>query len=527
MYQGRFEPGVQRNQAQKVRPTGASQQSKTSQTQRTSGASSQQRTTSQPQRTGAQQRPAQPVRQTKTAPQKRGPRVGGIIFYTLYFLMIAVFALGMMFALKWLDSWLVAYEASQPTTKSQEVFDELFSNPDWGRLYELSGAEDTPYEGKEQYAAYMTEKVGGAALTFTETSAGTSGDKKYLVRMGDTTVASFTLSGQTERVTDIPDWNLEKVELVFDRASGYRIQKLEGHTAYVNGAPLDDSFTIQIATTKAEEYLPIGVSGVRTCIQQIDGLMMKPTVTINDQEGNPVEVDYDETTGMFVEKSVGGTIPDDLRERVCAAAEAYGKYLAGTGSRDTLRLYFEASGNAYKEITSADLAWTKTGSGQKIMNETVSEYTRYSDSLFSARVAYSLDITRSDGSVKSNPVDATFFFSLNNGKWMVYEMTNEEVQIPVGQVRLTFMNGETELSTGFYNTDSQELQTPIVTAPEGKVFAGWFRESIDDNGRKSLDLVFSPDENGLVTIPSGATLEPMTLYAYFEDASAAAEGGEA
>lgn len=225
---------------------------------------------------------------------------------------------------------------------------------------------------------------------------------------------------------------------------------------------------------------------------------------------------------MFVEKSVGGTIPDDLRERAIAAAEAYGKYLAGSGSRNELRVYFESSGNAYKEITGADLAWTKTGSGQKIMNETVSEYTRYSDTLFSVRIAYSLDITRSDGSVKSNPVDATFFFSLTNNKWMVYEMTNEEVQIPVGQVRLTFMNGETKLDSGFYDTDSKELLTPLVTAPEGKTFAGWFRETIDENGRKTLNRVFVPDETGLVTLSDDVSLEPMTLYAYFEDA----EGGE-
>lgn len=515
MYQGRFEPGVQRNHSAPQTAPGKNQ------TQRTAGASQSQ------QRAASQQRTAQSVRQAQPIPRKKGPRVGGMIFYTLYFMMIGVFALSMFLGLRWLDGWLIAYEASQPTTKSQEVFDELFAAPDWGKLYELSGAEDTPYEGKDQYAAYMAEKVGSTPLTFTETSAGTSGDKKYLVRMGDTTVASFTLSGQTAQITDIPDWNLGKVELVFDRASGYLIQKLEGHTAYVNGAPLDDSFTIQIATTKAEEYLPIGTSGVRTCIQQIEGLMLRPTVTINDQNGNPVEVDYDETAGMFVEKSVGGTIPDDLRERVTGAAEAYGKYLGGTGSNTDLRRYFETSGNAYKEITKADRSWTKTGVSQKIMNETVSEYTRYSDTLFSARVSYSLDITRSDGSIKSNPVDATFFFTLTNNKWMVYEMTNEEVQIPVGQVRLTFKDGDTLLDTNFYATDSKELMTPVVAAPEGKVFAGWVRESIDENGRMTLDLVFTPDETGHVAIPSGATLEPMTLYAYFEDASASGEGGNA
>ncbi len=509
MYQGRFEPGVQRNLAQKAR----------------SGSAPAQDRASQPQRAASQQRSAQTTRQAKPVAKKKGPRVGGMIFYTLYFLMIGVFAVGMVLALRWLDNWLVAYEASQPTTKCQEVFEELFTNPDWGSLYELSGVEDSLYEGKEQYVAYMTEKVGNTELTYLETSAGTSGDKKYLVQLGDESIASFTLTGQTESITDIPDWELGEVDLVFDRAEGYLIQKQEGHTAYVNGVPLDDSFTIQIATTKAEEYLPIGVSAGRTYIQEIEGLMMRPTVTINDQDGQPMEVDYDESQGMFVETSVGGTIPDDLRERTIGAAEAYGKYLAGIGSTTELRMYFESSGNAYQQITQADLAWTKTGASQKIMNETLSEYARYSDTLFSARVAFSLDITRSDGSVKSYPVDTTFFFSLTNSKWMCYEMTNEEVQIPVGQVRLIFMDGETELNRGFYNTETEELYTPVVAAPEGKVFVGWVQETVDEDGRKQLELVFQPDETGLVNIPSGTTLEPMTLYAYFEDA-ASSEGGE-
>ncbi len=524
MYQGRFEPGVERNQAQKAR---APQQNRTP--QRPAGASSQQRTASQQKTTTQHQRTTQTNRQVQPASRKRGPRVGGMIFYTLYFLMIAAFALGMMFALKWLEGWLVDFEAAQPTTKSQEVFDQLFASPDWGKLYELSGAQDTPYEGKEQYTAYMTEKVGSTPLTFTATSNGTSDDKKFLVQMDGQTIASFTLSGETKHITDIPNWDLGKVELVFDRASGYLIQKMEGHTAYVNGAPLDDSFTIQIATTKAEEYLPIGVSGVRTCIQKIDGLMVKPTVTINDQNGSPVEVDYDETTGMFVEKAVGGEIPEDLRAQVSGAAESWGKLMIKECDSRELSKYYDTTGEAYKaimDIYRVEAVWMDKGVSYKIMNETVSEYCRYSDTLFSARISLSVDSTRRDGTVKSYPIDTTFFFTQKNGRWLAYQMTNEEVQVPVGQVRLTFKDGDTELSTGFYDTDSKELLTPVVAAPEGKTFAGWFREDIDESGKKTLTRVFIPDETGLVAIPSGVTLEPMTLYAYFDDA-AAAEGGEA
>ena len=172
------------------------------------------------QRTAQAQRTAQQREVPQAAPQRRGPRVGGIIFYTLYFLLIFVFCAGTWLATKWLQGWLVDYEASQPTVKSQEVFDQLFANPDWAALYKSAGIQDTPYEGVDAYVAYMQEKAAGKTLTYTETSNGTSVDKKYIVKLDDEKVASFTLSGATEHKTDIPDWNLGSVELFFDREIG-------------------------------------------------------------------------------------------------------------------------------------------------------------------------------------------------------------------------------------------------------------------------------------------------------------------
>ena len=40
------------------------------------------------------------------------------------------------------------------------------------------------------------------------------------------------------------------------------------------------------------------------------------------------------------------------------------------------------------------------------------------------------------------------------------------------------------------------------------------------DGSREQFLVFVPDENGDVTLPSGTTLEPMVLYPLFEDAGA-------
>lgn len=481
---------------------------------------------SQPTRQPSGKRP--PVTQTVPEKHRKGPRLGGVIFYTLYFMFILVFFVATFFGLQWLQGWLTDYQAAQPTTKSQEVFDQLFSYPDWGALYDAAGIEDTPYEGKEQFVSYMENKVGDATLTFKETSAGLSGDKKYFVLLGDEKIASFTLSGQTAAITDIPDWELGGVELFFDRSETFYIKNTDGHTVEVNGVPLDDSHVIQIATTAAAERLPIGITGVSICTQEISDLMATPTVTIFDESGNPMEVSYDAGTHTFTEQTQANTISDDEREAALNAAKTYCLFMIEKASKADIAKYFDTSSEAYSVITNlSGNLWMQGNNGYRFTKEEVSDYARYSDDLFSARVSLTLNVTRKDGTTKDFGYDSTLFFrKQDTGKWLVYDATNADVNAPVGKVRLTFMNGDTVLSSEFVKTDATELDTPLVSAPEGKVFIGWYRIDKYENGT-TYTMVFDPDENGHVTIPNGTTLEPMTLYALFETPSGtdATEGG--
>lgn len=482
-------------------------------------------------------RQSQPTRQpsgkrppaTQTVPEKhrKGPRLGGVIFYTLYFMFILMFFVATFFGLQWLQGWLADYQAAQPTTKSQEVFDQLFSHPDWGALYDAAGIEDTPYEGKEQFVSYMENKVGDATLTFKETSAGLSGDKKYFVLLGDEKIASFTLSGQTAAITDIPDWELGGVELFFDRSETFYIQNVDGHTVEVNGVPLDDSHVIQIATTAAAERLPIGVTGTSTCTQEISDLMAVPTVTIFDKSGKSMEVSYDAETHTFTEQTEANTISDSEREAALNAAKTNCLFMIEKASKADIAKYFDTSSDVYSVIVNLGNLWVQDNNGYRFTKEEVSDYARYSDDLFSAHVVLNLNVTRKDGTTKDFGYDQTLFFrKQDTGKWLVYDATNADVNAPVGKVRLTFMNGDTVLSSDFVKTDATELDTPLVSAPEGKVFIGWYRIDKYDNGT-TYTMAFDPDENGHVNIPNGTTLEPMTLYALFETPSGtdATEGG--
>lgn len=462
----------------------------------------------------------------KAEPQKSS-KAGTAIFYTIYVLVILIFIGGTFFTLNWLRGWLEDYELAQPAPKSQEVFDEYFANPDWAQLYSMANIENTAYEGSEQYVAYMQEHAAGKQLDYVETSAGLSLDTvKYIVRLDGEKIATFTLKDTSGSRASIPDWNLGTVELFFHRQQGYLIQKLDGHTAYVNGVALDDSFTIQIASTKAEEYLPIGVSGVRTCIQSISGLMALPEVKVYNQTGEELPVIYDEATGTFIEQTTENTMPDEEREVAINALRAQAEFMINaSGARANVAKYYDGSSKVFTEITNmAKELWMNHDNGHRFLNEKIDGYCKYSDDLFAVHISMTMNVTYADGNTGDYDISQSLFFTKKNGKWVCYEKTNENVFEPVGEVRLTFMNGTEELYSNFFETDAIALQTPVVSAPEGKKFSGWVREDFDDAGNKKLTLVFVPDEAGAVTLTGGSALEPMTLYALFETADAE-EGG--
>lgn len=476
-----------------------------------------------PQRPARKQTEVEVVRQ-----QHRGPRLGGIIFYSVYFVMIFVFFIGVFVTLNWLNGWLKDYEAAQPTVKCQQVFDQLFGNPDWAQLYRLAGDPtgtgtnkyDTQFENSDSYVKYMTEKVGSQELNYVETSAGISGNKKYIVRLGSEKVATFTLNGHGEKITDIPDWQLAGVEIFVNRQESIKIRKLENHVAYVNNQPLDDSYTIQIASTKADANLA-PEDQVRTSIQEVTGLLTTPELLVYDQTGAPIQVLYNQDSGMFEEQTDAIAMTEEERSAVFGALEAYAGFMINaSGSRAALAKYFDGGSSTYNDIIKmGGELWMNTDYGHTFLNEEILGYTKHSADLFTVRASMTMHVKCKDGTEKDYDVNQSLYFSNKNGKWVCTEMTNEDITAPVGQVRLTFCDASgNTLSSEFYDTAAPSLTAPIVTAPAGKVFSGWCTVETNEQGQKTWNMVFQPDETGTIYLASGYTLTPMVLYPLFSAA---------
>lgn len=463
------------------------------------------------------QKSAKPIQKPR-----KGPRLSGVIFYTIFFLCIFLFYTATYFGLLELRDWLHRYEMAQPTTKSQEIFETLFSDPDWDSLYDIANVQNAAYGTKDDFVGYMQNKVGETDLTYVETSTGLSNDKKYIVRVGNEKIATFTLvnHNQSASQTEIADWQLGSLEFFVQYNESYYIKKLDGHTAYVNGSPLDDSFTIRISTTNGEEYLPEGVTGIRVCTQQITRLASKPNIRIVDAAGNEMQVGYDETTHTFTEQSNANTISGIERNLAINAVKTYALYMIKRAGEGDIAEYFRPGSDAYNAITDTERGFVQDAASREFVNEVVTNYCRFSDNLFSVRVSVTLNQYRASGSVKESTIEQSLFFEKQqNGKWMCYAMTAVDVFQPVEKVLLTFMNGDVVLDSDFHDSEIKTLTCPVVSAPEGKVFSGWMVEETDENGQNIMNVIFLPDENGVVAIPAGATLEPMTLYPYFDDAT--------
>ena len=463
--------------------------------------------------------PAKTGTKAKKKKKKKANRTITLIFYTVYFVLVAAILGGLFFLNNWLEGWLVNYEASQPTTRCEEIFQEHFASPDWAKLYQMAGLSDTEYEGSEAFAAYMTEKVGGQALNYVETSAGLSGGHKYLLKLGDETLGYFTLVDHAPEGSDIADWQLGKVSLSYAYGEAVTIQRVGDVTVYVNGIALTDDHTIQIGTTLSEDYLPEGVHGPRIYTYYLEGLMVTPEVTAADAEGNPVDVSYNAETGIYTVQTEENTISEEEYERVLKTAKTYALRMIEKASTQELAKYFDSKSDTYKTIISID-PWMQEWFFRSYEwgEESITGYYRHSDNLFSVHVELPMLVTRTDDTVKEYKIDHSFFFEKKNGTWKCVTMTNVDIRKQTASVRLTFKSDDNVIFTNMFAEDISTLELPTVTAPEGQVFTGWYRLDTAADGTRSYTRVFAPEDGDVITLPAGTKLEPMTLYALFEPA---------
>lgn len=396
-------------------------------------------------------------------------------------------------------------ETIPPEPRHAAVFEELFADPDWERLYALAGVEDTAYEGSRAYAAFMEAKVSSSALTYSEVFCEDPGVRRYLVFLGEEKIAAFTMSGS-------PQWALDTVELYYEPAVSVTVETRPEYTVCINGVALDDRYTIRTVATKAENYLPDGLHGNRRQWQFIDGLLIAPEVTVLDENGEAVAMELDAQTGTYTlpaEAPAEMTEAEKTAARNAAVADA--AFAIGALPSAQLKSYFDENTELYKMLIKNPRNLQKyTSASVDESSIVVSDYCRYSDTLFSANVKLTQKIIRKDGTLKTYKLDKTYFFTHgDSGAYLVTDYTNEHVTETVEQVRLTFATGGEPVSVMVDPADAT-VSVPEVTVPAGEELVGWATKSNSSGDTVTMTVRILPDG----TVLGG--LEPMELHPVFQ-----------
>lgn len=481
------------------------------------------------------QKQAAPKEQPDAAedPPKEKPKhskVGTIVFYSIYGVLTLGIIVGIIILMVWLNGWLVRFEASQPDKVSQDIYQEMFSSPDWKKLYQTANEKNGYlFDSAEEYADFMAKKLEDATITMVETSAGLSGGKKYIIRATFSNgkymdFATFTLTDRKKEGDKISNWQLNEVVLRVDSSLvpkdpipvtyQYTFLIDSANTVTVDGKVLDESHILRTVTTKATEYLPEGVTGYTLSELSIDGLTKEPQVTVTDPQGNEIPMNYDAATRTYTQDLSQAPIGETENTTLLNAATTYCLYMIEKAGKSQLKQYFDSSKPVYNSIATTD-PWMQGFSRYEFSEErTVSGYYRYSDTLFSARVTLTLNVTRGDGSVKPYELDTTFFLEKQGEKWMVIDMTNVDVQEQITNVRMTFLQTYgTLIHSEIVSADSKSFASPNVEIPEGKTFRGWAIKTVGENGENVFAVTYLPNADGVINVSS--TLSPTTLYAIF------------
>ena len=142
-------------------------------------------------------------------------------------------------------------------------------------------------------------------------------------------------------------------------------------------------------------------------------------------------------------------------------------------------------------------------------NERVTAFYRCSEDVFCVWVDCTAFVKRNNGTVKEYQISQSMIFQQGESGLYCIGTTDRSPQWLEPQVRITFMNQDICLSSELYPESITALQTPLLGTGDEGTLTGWV---CADTG-----MVFSPDSNGLVTLPEGMPLSPMVLYAQFND----------
>lgn len=365
-------------------------------------------------------KPSAPTRRRKRRKKKGFP-----VFYTIYFLLIALAVFAVAFGMRYLKGYLAAYERSQPKYKAEEVA-QTFLTRDFNTLFFYEDQSLFTDETQQQYVDYMNELTSGMSITYSSAVSGSEDVKKYTVKADSVTVGEFTL-----KKDGVPDeygfegWTLDTMKTTgVLRAETYRITAPEASTVYVDGQALSSDAVVESGLPLLETVeLPDGAQAPAACTYEFTRYFGIERVQVIDQYGveNALTQNGNSYTAAF--NYDDERLASDLEERVIEVVRRLSCFMSDDYSRSRLYKDLIEGSNAYVYVKAYDNDWIMSHKDYDFLNMTVDHYVSYSEDCFSVEARYDYKIIYRKADPEIYPTAYRLFFKRVKDVWYLFDFT--------------------------------------------------------------------------------------------------------
>ena len=350
------------------------------------------------------------------------------VFWCIYLVLVIAAVVAINYAMTYVTDFLSAYEASQPKNYAEQVFEENFAEFDAVTYLEKFDDDVFGRETRENVAAYLSEKIKDAELSYYSVSSKDEGTYKYSVKAGKVKIAGFTL--YEEKVADgFPTYRADDFEVYFAANEDVTVTVPKGATVSVNGFVLDESHIIEDdIADKHNERLPEGVPGKYYTTYKADGFVTVPKVEakLGELELSVIEGENGfETAPVYNDELKSAHI-----EYVIAAIENYATYIQGRYSNGGVTLgmvlkYFDPASAVYKSVKSVANQYVNSYDSYEFKNEAAEEFIQYDENTFSCRVSFTQVLHLGGAQDYTDSIDYTLYLRRVGNKFLIFDMDHE------------------------------------------------------------------------------------------------------
>lgn len=343
-------------------------------------------------------------------------------FLLLWAALIAALVLGGAKFMDYCAESFELYENSQLSRTLDATLARLNSAdaPALTQLLTSEIPESGAFDDGQEKMLEKYELLVSAELTAKETRNPDNANHRYNLYADGAPVGTFEITsvGQTSRLglLKMEDWQYAggSVSFGYDRFDrSYTVP--QGFVISLNGIPLTEEYQVgepvPIDTYRyVEEYLAMP----RMVTYQVQDLLAVPETVILDNNGNPVEIDPEAPSVVLPDTWNPTDMPEDTFEWVMNTAKVWTEYALFDRYIREVRAFLIPDSQLWIQVgkTEADRIYRTAHTLTGYENETITEYTVYSDDCFSCRVSMlrHIFVDRNKKDMPDTVDDVMFFY---------------------------------------------------------------------------------------------------------------------